>query len=362
MGTVLGIRWVRDPLIRRGVLAVAAILFAILSLWPRQYMATAQLVPNNSGGGLASLLGASSGGAGAGLLTSLLGGEGPTIEIDLAAARTQTVADDVAAQLRREGLLKTDDMVKASAAVRHKADVEAIRGNVLQISVKDRRPTYAKAVVEAYVTALRQHLSDFSLRQATQKRAVGQSRLAQATLDLTRTQAALDRFREENKLAAPEIQLGPAIALVTALQANLQAEQASLQSQLQFATEDNIQVQAARTRIAALKAQIAAAQAKAQSSGAGPSVGGMTPQLSEYENLYMNAKLAQAEYQIYRQYLETIAVQELSANINMDLIEPPYISSDRIFNIFPLGALALVLLLFGISEFYLAPLRRENLV
>jgi len=362
MGTILGNRWVRDPLIRRSVLALAAVLFAILSVWPRQYLAMAQLVPNNSGGGLASLLGASSGGAGAGLLTSLLGGEGPTIEIDLADARTQTVAADVAAQLRREGVLKTDDMVKASAALRHKAEVEAIRGNVLQISVKDRRPAYAKAVVEAYVTVLRQHLSDFSLRQATQKRAVGESRLAQASLDLTRTEAALDRFREENKLAAPEIQLGPAIALVTALQANLQAEQTSLQSQLQFATEDNIQVQAARTRIAALKTQIAQAQAKAQGSGAGPSLGGMTPELSEYENLYMDAKLAEAEYQIYRQYLETIAVQELSATINMDVIEPPYISTDRLLNIMPLGTFVLVLLLFGVSEFYLAPLRRENLV
>jgi uncharacterized protein involved in exopolysaccharide biosynthesis len=351
MGTVFGVRWVREARIRRITLAVMAALFAILSLWPRLYLARAQLVPNSSGGGLASLLGAASGG---GLLTSLLGQEGPSIDVDLAAARSQTVAVDVVSQLRREGRLQTDDIAKAASVLRHKADIEAIRGNILQISVKDHRPDYAKAVVEAYVVSLRSHMTDLGLHQAGEKRVVAENRLGDAALQLSRAETALDQFRETNKLAAPEAQLGPAIALVTSLQANLQAEETSLQSQLQFATNDNIQVQAARARIAALKTQIADAQAHAQSSGAGPTLGGMTPQLNEYENLYRAAEFAEAEYEIYKRYLETVTVQELSSSINMDVIEPPYLSPERQLNISPFGALILVIVLFFLAEFYLA--------
>jgi uncharacterized protein involved in exopolysaccharide biosynthesis len=338
--------------IRRITLGVLAIVFAILSIWPRLYLARAQLVPNTSGGGLAALLGASS--SGTGLLSSLIGGDqGLSIEVDLAAARSEAVASDVASQLRQKGLLKADDMAKAATTLRHKAEIEAIRGNILQISVKDHRPAYAKAVVDAYVAALRDRLSDFSMRQASEKKTVADNRLSEAAIDVSRTEADLDRFRNANGLAAPEAQLGPAIALVTSLQANLQAEQTSLQAQLRFATDENIQVKAARARIEGLKAQLAQAQARAAASG-GPTLGAMTPQLNEYENLFRAAEFAQAEYEVYKKYMETITVEQLSSSMNMSVLDPPYLATERQFNIGAVGALVLIILLFGLSEFYLA--------
>ena len=120
-----------------------------------------------------------------------------------------------------------------------------------------------------------------------------------------------------------------------------------------FATPDNFRVQTARAQVAALRGQIAAAQAAAKTNG-GPSVGVITPKISEYENLYRDEKYAEAEYEIYKRYLDTTAVQTLSAGINLDVIEPPYVDPDRQFNVRPLGALILVLLAAVIAEVYIA--------
>ena len=208
------------------------------------------------------------------------------------------------------------------------------------------------AVANDYVAAIRWRVGAISIEQAAQKKAVAEDRLKAATIDLAQSQEALDHFRATNKLAAPEIQLGAAVSLVTQLEANLHAEEAHLETLQHFATNDNIEVQAARTQVAALQGQIANAQASAPSAGV-PSVGAMSPRITEYENLYRNEKFAEAEYEIYQRYLGTVTVEELSAGINMDLIEPPYVDLDRQYNASAVGALMLVILLGLFSEYYI---------
>ena len=204
-----------------------------------------------------------------------------------------------------------------------------------------------------YVEALRARLAALDVEQTAQKKAVAAGRMAEATLNLSRAQQALDRFRLVNKLAEPQAELGGAIALVTGLQGRLQAQEADLETLEHFATPDNFRVQTARAQVAALRAQIAAAQGAARTGGAG-TVGAITPKISEYENLFRDEKYAEAEYEIYKRYLDTTAVQTLSAGINLDVIEPPYVDPDRQFNVRPLGALILVILAAVIAEFYIA--------
>ncbi len=309
-------------------------------------------MPDDSGGGLAALLGNAGGGGALASLGALVGGH-QSIESDLTIARSQAVANDVADRLRRGGLGRGKTPDRIAAALRHSVDIEAIRGGILQITVLDHDPAYAKSVVSDYVLALRGRLATLNLEQTEQKKVVAAERMAEATISLTRAQGALDRFRLANRLAVPQIQLGAGISLVTELQGKLQAQQAELQTLQQFATRDNIQVQATRAKIGALNNQIAAAQAGA-SQNSGPSVGAMTPKISEYEDLYRNENYAQAEYEIYKKYLDTITVEQLSATINLNIIEAPYVDSDRQFNARAIGALVLVLMLGVLAEFYLA--------
>jgi capsule polysaccharide export protein KpsE/RkpR len=354
MGAILGTPWARDPLKRRLTVVVAAVVLAVLCVWPRHYMARADLMPDDSGGGLSSLLGAASGGSGGGLLSlGALIGNHQSIEADLTIARSQAVLNDVVRALRLQDRPGFGDAAHAQAKLRRKVDIESIRGSILQITIRDSDPAFAKALVGAFATAIRGRLTILNLQQAAQKKAVADNRMRDAVTNLASAQAAMDSFRAANKLAAPEIQLGAAVVLVTNLQGRLQAARAQLEALRQFATADSIQVQATAAEVSSLQAEIAAAQNTANN-GAGPSLGAMSPKISQYETLYRNEKYAEAAYEIYKRYLETVSVDELSATTNMDLIEPPYINPARQYNVQAVGALILVLLLGVMAEFYIA--------
>lgn len=332
---------------------MAALILAVLCVWPRSYLAKAELLPDDTGGGLASLLGAGGGGGGGALVSlgALLGGR-QSIETVLTIARSQTVATDVANRLRR-GKVGPDSARHDVPAKGHSADIQVIRGGILQITVADHDPEFAKAVVNDYVQALRDRLEALNLDQTSEKRSLAADRLAEAADGLSRAQAALDSFRLANRLALPEAQLGAGISLVTQLQGELQAQETELATLTPFVTSNNIQVQSARAQIGALRSQIAAAQASANLNP-GPSVGGMTPKISEYQNLFRDEKYAEAKFVIYKRFLDTITVEKLSAAITMQVIEPPYLDPARQYNEFASAALLLLLLLGVLAEFYIA--------
>jgi tyrosine-protein kinase Etk/Wzc len=356
MELVLGSRWARDPWKRRGALAAATLVFAVLSVWPRHYVARTEMLPNDAGNTLSSVLG-SAGGTAGGVLAfgNLIGNHASPIESDLTISRSQVVVADVVRRLHAEGLL-SGDLERAKAKLHHKATMEAMRGGILRVEVTDHDPVLAKAAVTDYVSSITERVAAITRVQAARKRQVTVSRLNAATTELAQAQEALDRFRAAHKLAAPEVQLGAAVSLVTGLQARLDADEAQLQALQRFATPSNFQVQALQSEVAALRDQIAGAQANANS-GEGPSVGGMTPVITEYANLFRNERFAEAEYEIYKRYLGTVSVEDLAADINMDIVEPPYVDPDRQFNTPAVGALVLVILLGLLAEFYIAQSR-----
>lgn len=349
MEAVLDSPWARGQWKRRITILVAIVVLAVLCVWPRHYVARAELLPDEAGKSLASVVGS---GAGALLSFGSLLGNQSSIESDLTIARSQVVVADVAQRLRREGRL-SGDFDRDLARLRHKIDMEAMRGSILRITFKDRDPRFALAVVSDFVAAIRARVAAITLEQSAQKRAVAINRLNASAVDLARAQQALDRFRAANRLAAPEVQLGAAVSLMTQLQAKLDADQAQLQALQRFATDNNFQVQALQAEVASLRGQIAQAQANANNSQ-GPSVGAMSPVLTEYANLFRNERFAEAEYDIYERYLGTVTVEALAAGINMDMVEPPYVDPDRQYNMPAVGALILVLLLSALAEFYIS--------
>jgi len=346
---VMDTRWFRDPTRRRLTFAVAALILAVLCIWPRQYTARADLMPDDSGGGLSSLLGG--GGAGGLLSLGALLGNHQSIEADLTIGRSQAVLRDVVVRLRLVGREGFGDLLHTQSKLREKVDVAAIRGSILQITVNDRDPAFARAIVSAYVEAIQDRLTSLNLQQATQKRVVATNRMSQAVARLTAAQTALADFRNRNRLAAPEAQLGAAVSLLAQLQGKLQAKQVELATLRQFATSGNVQVQAAQAEIVGLQGQIAEAQARSRGPGA-QNLAGMAAESTEYLNLYRDERFADALYEIYRQALEKVTIDELSANVTMDVIEPPYVDPARQYNTPAVGLLVLVILLAGCAEYY----------
>ncbi len=361
MEFVLGSRWARDPWKRRGSLAIAMIVLAVLCVWPRHYVARTEMLPNDAGSTLSSVLG-SAGGTAGGVLAfgSLLGNHASPIESDLTISRSQVVVADVVRRLHAEGLL-SGDLERAQAKLHHKATMEAMRGGILRVEITDHDPVFAKAAVTDYVAAITARVAAITREQAARKKEVTVSRLNAATIELAQAQRALDQFRATHKLAAPEIQLGAAVSLVTGLQAKLDADEAQLQALQRFATPGNFEVQALQAEVSALRNQIAGAQAGGGTSQ-GPNLGSMTPIITAYANLFRNERFAEAEYEIYKRYLGIVSVEDLAADINMDLVEPPYIDPDLQLNAPAVGALVLLILLGVLAEFYIAqaPERRPS--
>ena len=200
LAALFGIRLVRDARLRRTVLAVLAVIFAILCVWPRAYLARTQLIPNDSAGGLSSFLGAASASSTGGLLGTLFGGR-QSIEVDLVVARSEAVLNDVVSRLRKAHYLKASEVEKMTIRLRKQANIEAVRGGILQISVLDRDRQFGLAVVQAYIGAIRDRLASMNLAQTSERKAIAENRMRDATLMLARTQDILNRYRTANKLA-----------------------------------------------------------------------------------------------------------------------------------------------------------------
>jgi len=351
MASVMSTPWLRLALRRRIIFAVAALLLGVLSIWPQHYAAEAQLEPQDSGGGLSAALAGQ--GAAGGLLSlgALLGNKQP-IEADLTIARSHAVLDLVIRDLRLVGRPGFGNLNGAEVALRQKLGVIAIRGNILQITARDRNPALALGIVAATADAIQTRLADISLKQAAQKRAVARDRLSDATISLARAQAALSQFRTVNRLAAPEQQLGAAVGLLASLEGRLQAKQVEVATLENFETADNIRLKAAHDELAAIRAQVEAA--KVASRGQDTSnLAGIASTNEVYFNLYRDEKAAEILYEVYRRYLEEVAVDELSANENLILVEPAYIYPERQYNIGAVGLLSVVILLWICTEFYL---------
>src|SRR4249920_3773757 len=92
--------WVRDTRRRRLLYAAAAVVLALLSVFPREYIARTKMLPDdNSGGELVSIFSALGGRMQN--FASLFGDRG-TVEVALSIARSEAITDEV---IRARGLV-----------------------------------------------------------------------------------------------------------------------------------------------------------------------------------------------------------------------------------------------------------------
>lgn len=356
---VLSIPVVRVPRLRRLVVCVLALILLILTFFPEHYLAEAQLMPQDSGGGLSSAL--ASQGSGGGLLSlgALLGNKQP-VEADLTIARSQAVVNLIIKRLRLVGKSGFSNLRNTQAKIAKKIGIIAIRGSILQITVQDSDAERARALAAASAQSIQDRLTQISLEQAAQKRTIASSRLGDATLTLARTQAALTNFRTANKLAAPDQQLGAAVGLLASLEGRLQAKRVEVETLRSFATGSNITLQSATTELAALEHQVTAAKVQ-PSAGAASNLAGMSGVNETYYNLYRDEKSAEILYEVYRRYLEEVTVDELSANENLILVEPAYVHPERQLNVLAIALLFILLATEALVELYWAdPSKRDG--
>ena len=350
MRRILSAPILRRPLWRRIAVAVAVVVLLILTFFPEHYLAEAQLMPQDSGGGLSSAL--ASQGAGGGLLSlgALLGNKQP-VEADLTIARSEAVVNLIIKRLNLVGTHGFGALRQTQAKLAKKIGIIAIRGSILQITIQDADAQLARALAAATAQSIQDRLTQISLEQAAQKRAIASARLSEATITLARTQSQLTSFRDANRLAAPEQQLGAAVGLLASLEGRYQAKQVEVETLRSFTTGSNFALQTATAELAALRQQVDAAKTR-PTSGTASNLAGISDVNETYFNLYRDEKSAEILYEVYRRYLEEVTVDELSANQNLILVEPAYIHPERQFNVLPVATLFILLVLAGLLELY----------
>ncbi|OHT18207.1 capsule biosynthesis protein [Edaphosphingomonas haloaromaticamans] len=352
-GRAAVVRAVHDGRMRRRVYAVAALLLALLCLWPQPHVARAKILPQDNGGsGVSAMLNAL-GGQMSGF-ANLLGGARTPIDVYLVVGRSENVMVDVIDRLRLvgpSGRYATVD--KARIALARKVDVHSLPGGVIEVETRTHDAAEAKALTFAYVSAISDRIATLGRERIVAKRKVVDERFGQAVRRLSRAEAALNEFRRRNRLAEPEAQFGSALMLRADLEARLQAKLVQLQTVQRFAGAENVQLKALQSEIAALRAQIARSAQPAEGAG-GPNVAGLAEVSAEYLNLYRDYRFAQALYEAYSRLSEQVAVDELTAESAADvqLLERPHLDAGRHYNIPAVALLAALLLLALFTEVY----------
>jgi hypothetical protein len=352
-GAVMSGAWFRETRLRRIILGAAIAIVALGAVFPRHYLAEAQLLPQEEGGGLAAAL-QSAGGGGGGLmnLSSLIGNKQP-VEADLTIARSEVVLDDILNRLNLLGKPGYRSRDGALRALHSKIQVVSIRGSILQISVKEKNPQFAQKLAAAAADAIQARLTTLNLEQTAEKREVATNRVKAASDQLLQAQAALEKFRVEHHLGAPVQQLGVAVGLLANLQAQLQSKTVEIETLRRFEGPDNIKLKAAEAELASLRRQVATAQAAANDNNSS-NLAYMATENAEYFNLYRDEIVAQLLYEVYKKYMEQVTVDTLSANENMILMQPAYVHPERQFNMPAVGLLFVLIVLAVTAEFYVA--------
>jgi uncharacterized protein involved in exopolysaccharide biosynthesis len=336
-------RWFRNGATRRLVLAVLILVLAIFAVFPRVYVGNVKLAPQDTDTtGLRSIV-TQLGGNYAALL-----GQHEPVEVDLAIGRSFEVQQDVA---RRMGLVEDKSLAGIRDAVRELDDhveVRALRAGILEIEVKGRDPEAVVRTAGTYAKVMQERLAKLSKEQTDYKEVVLADRMAAATKRLASAKRAITEFRNRNNVITPEAQMEDAVAALSTLRAQRQVAQVQLAKLRQVNTDENIAVKAVLGEIEGLDRQIALAQNRVATQG-GLTASGMAPRALEYERLDLDLKFAQSVYESYVRYLEGAAIERLTADFNIQIIEPAF---GWHFNTIPALLLILVVLIAVAAEFF----------
>jgi hypothetical protein len=344
----------QQPRARRVAYAVLAVVLAVLVFFPRQYDSRVKMLPQDENAyGLTAALGMLGGGLQN--FASLIASH-QTIDVYVIIGQSHDVAVAVIKRLdlqHRWGLSSLDD---AEVKLSHRVAIEALNGGVLEVDAKDYDREFSRELAGTYAQAIQDRATALSREGTEKKKLIVAQRFRDAVTRVAETQAALDQFRRENKLAEPGAQLGAAVTRQAELQGQLQANTVALQAAEQFATPENLQVKAIQANIAALQTQLA--QANATTAPANSPTNLATKSI-EYQNLYRDENFAVALYDIYSRSLEQVTVEDLTANANtnVQIIEAAHVDPHWQLNLYGAGALCALLLIAFYTEYY-APATR----
>lgn len=331
-----------NDLLRRTVVVLLVLLFAVLTLFPEKQRAVVSMAPSDpSALGLGDALQQLRAG------NSAFGMQA-AIDVTLRMGHSVYVRRAVSKQL---GLPKRLDMdeIHTLRWLDKNVSIRSLRGGIIQMEVVHKDGKLAQDLVTAYAQQIRDRLGLIARQQTDYKRTILDNLVASASVRLERAQNEYDRFRRTSEYGDPETAVAQVAGRIPALEQEILAKERALAAMRQFGTDANPQVQLVQADLASVRRQLAQAKSERASSG---SLGAVINQSTRTQRLQRELETSRELYYNYRRFLQGTVVEDMTSNANMRILEPPYIDPDRQLNLLPL-VLGLMVLLMGLAiEFY----------
>jgi capsule polysaccharide export protein KpsE/RkpR len=345
--------WRHRRMLARVTLIALVVSIAIAFLIPKQYKATASIMPpDQQNSGALMLAALSRGGSGMGslgtLASSLLGGH-TTTALFVNLLESGTVRGHLIDRFHLQQVYHTRYRFTTA---KHLARLTKIsddkKSGVITIEVEDTNPVRARDMAQAYLDELSNLVNKTSTSSARQERIFIEHRLHEVKNDLELAQLQLSEFSSKNTTVDIKEQTRAMVDAGARVQGELLVQQAGLQSLRQIYGDGNVRVKETEARIAALQKdmqQMTGSSAPLLAAGSGPDgadpaedKGELYPPLRQlprlavpFADLYRTVKVQEVVFELLTQQYEMARLEEAKDVPAISVIDAPGIPEKKSF-------------------------------
>lgn len=339
VGQITGHPWFVNNLRRRTIVVVIVAACAVMTFLPERHRAVVTLSPTDPKtlglGGTLSQLGSGN---------SAFGSQAQ-LDLMVKIAKSLYVHQDV---VHKMDLTHRKDLGELEAVrwLDHHVEIRTLRGGIVEIEFVDPDQAFSKKLVAVYADSIRAQLAVIARQQTDYKRKVLEDLVTQSDDRLNKAQVAYDAFRRTTHYADPRGAVGELSTRVPTIEHDIRDKERELATYSQLAGPENMQIRSTRAELAALRGQLAEAQS--EQLGVNGSLGQVIEQSTQAQHLKHELDLSRELNYSYLKYLQGTAVEDITSDANMRIIEPAYIDPDRQMNMMAL-MLGVLVLLTGLS-------------
>ncbi|WP_339914165.1 hypothetical protein [uncultured Brevundimonas sp.] len=333
----------RNTRLRRAAYAVAIVVAAVLAVFPRSYVAYAKFLPQESTSGGAQVLAQVSSGV-TNIASALSSQRGSYVII----GRSNDVQLEALKRLKAMGYAAFADQDDARVRLEKKVEIHVLSGGVIEVRSRDHDQKFARDLVVAYTAAVEKHLADLGVEQVEYKRRLVTDRWDAAREELDLADQALLDYRLRYNLASPESTLGQNLTRRLGYESALQAKEVQLETLRSVAADSSFQIRQIRNEMNVLRRQIA----QLDNPGDAESPYRLSNIVTDYQKLFRKQQYALTLVEGYRRFFEAIAIQEVTSQTNLQIIEHPFVDPARHFNLAFVGLFLALVLLAIFTEWY----------
>jgi len=344
--------WHRRMLVRVTAISLVVSL-GIAFLIPKQYKASASIMPPDQQSSGAMMLAALAGRGGLGSLGSLasglLGGH-TTTALFVNLLQSGTVRGHLIDRFNLQHVYHARYRITAAKRLARRTKIsDDKKSGVITIEVEDTDPIRARDLAQAYLDELNKLVNKTSISAARQERIFIERRLHDVQNDLERAQLELSEFSSKNSTVDIKEQTRAMVDAGARVQGELLVQQAGLQSLRQIYGDGNVRVKETQARITALQQDItkmtgSSAPLSAVGSGLGGASdasadkGELYPPLRQlprlavpYADLYRRVKVQEAVFELLTQQYEMARIEEAKDVPAISVIDAPGIPEKKSF-------------------------------